>query len=69
VFAKGLFHIRGVEALQNIADGRMRWRSLPFDLKGFVQRLSMRLEVRLDAAIRIGSADDGENRKSKTCGN
>ena len=65
VFAKGFFHIRGVEALQNIADGRMRRRTLPFDLEGLVQRSPMRLEVRLDAPIRIGSAHDGENGKQQ----
>ena len=53
VFAKGIFHVHGVETLQNIADGRMRRRSLPLDLEGFVQRLSMHLKVRLDAPIRI----------------
>ena len=61
VFAKGLFDSRGVEPLQNIADGRMRRRPLPFELEGFIQRLPMRLEVGLDAAIGIGPADDGEN--------
>ena len=65
VFAKRLFDIGGVETLQNIADGRMRRRSLPLDLEAFVQRSQMHFEVRLDAAIRIGPAHDGENGKQQ----
>jgi len=65
VFAKRLFDIRSVEPLQNIADGRMRRRPLPLDFEGFIQRSQMRLEVRLNAAIRIGPAHDGENGKQQ----
>ena len=43
----------------------MRRRPLPLDLKGFVQRLPMRFEIRLDASIRIGAAYDGENGKKQ----
>src|SRR5271157_1206482 len=43
----------------------MRRRSLPVDFEGFVQRSQMRLEVRLNAAIRIGPAHDGENGKQQ----
>ena len=65
VFAKRLFDISGVEPLQNIADGRMRRRPFPLDLEGFIQRSQMRLEVGLDAAIRIGPAHDGKNGKQQ----
>ena len=43
----------------------MRRRPLPLDLEGFVQRSAMRLEISLDAAIRIGSAHDGKNGKQQ----
>ena len=65
VFAKRLFDIGRIEPLQNIADGCMGRRSLPPDLEGSIQRSQMRLEVRLDAAIRIGPAHDGENGKQQ----
>ena len=65
VFAKRLFDIRGLEPLQNIADGRMRRRPPPLDLERFIQRSPMRLEVRPNAAIRIGPAHDGENGKQQ----
>jgi len=65
VFTKRLFDIRGVEPLQNIANGRMRRRSFPLDLESCIQRSPMRLEVGLDAAIRIGPAHDGEDGKQQ----
>ena len=65
VLAKRFLDIRGVETLQNIADGGMRRRPLPPDLEGFVQRSQMRLKVCLDATIGIGPAYDGENGKQQ----
>jgi len=65
VFAKRPFDIGGVEPLQDIADGRMRRRPLPFDLERSIQRSSMRPEVCLDATILIGAAHDGENGKQQ----
>ena len=65
VFTKHLFDIGGGEPLQNIANGRMRWSPLPVDPEGFIQRSPMHLEIRLDAAIRIGPAHDGENGKQQ----
>ena len=69
MFAKRLFDIRAVEPLQNIADGRMRRRPLPFDLEGSIQPSQTRPEVRLDAAIRIAPLTTAKMENSTACGN
>ena len=65
MFAKHRFDISRHEPLQNIADGRMRRRPLPFDPEGFVQFLAMHLDVGADASIRIGPAHHREDGKQQ----
>ena len=65
VFAKDLFDLRRAEPMQDIADRRVRGRTLPIDPEGFVQSLPMDPEVSAQAPVGICSADHGENRKQQ----
>ena len=65
MFAKRLFDIRRAEPLQDIADRRMRRRTFPFDLEGFVQLFPMHLDVSANASIRIGAAHHREEGKQQ----
>ncbi len=65
VFAEDPFDLLGVEALQDIADGRMRGRPFPMDAESFVQLFPMDFEIGLQTAIRVGPAHNGENGKQQ----
>ena len=65
VFAEDLFDLLGAESVQDIADGRMSGRPFPMDAESFVQLFPMDPEVSSQPAIRIGAADNRENRKQQ----
>ena len=65
VFPKGLFNIRRLKPLQNVADGGVRGRPSPADLEGLVELLPMHLDEGADAPIGVGTAHDRQDGKQQ----
>jgi len=66
--AEHRFHRRGVEALEDVADGGMRGRTPPCQPEDGVQPGAVDVDEGDDAAVGVGAGRDGEDRKQQNVG-
>jgi hypothetical protein len=65
VAAENLLDRLRIEALKDVSNGGMRWRTLPAQTEGGVQSAAVYLDEGLDGTIGIAAGDNGKDREQQ----